>query len=48
MKDAVHQVFDIAFLGNYTTGTIVSVAGTRVVDGGAFSYGTHVAAQMGL
>ena len=42
------QVLDIAFLGNYTKDTIVSAAGTRVVDGGAFNYGAHVAAQMGL
>lgn len=40
--------FDIAFLGNYTKDTIVSAAGTRVVDGGAFNYGAHVAAAMGL
>jgi sugar/nucleoside kinase (ribokinase family) len=42
------QAFDIAFLGNYTKDTIVSAAGTRVVDGGAFNYGAHVAAAMGL
>jgi len=41
-------VFDLAFLGNYTKDTIVSATGTRVVDGGAFNYGAHVAAQMGL
>jgi sugar/nucleoside kinase (ribokinase family) len=40
--------YDIAFLGNYTKDTIVSAAGTRVVDGGAFNYGAHVAARMGL
>ena len=40
--------YDIAFLGNYTKDTIVSAAGTRVVDGGAFNYGAHVAAPMGL
>lgn len=39
---------DIAFLGNYTKDTIVSAAGTRVVDGGAFNYGAHVASSMGL
>jgi len=38
----------IVFLGNYTKDTIVSAAGTRVVDGGAFNYGAHVAAAMGL
>ncbi len=40
--------YEIAFLGNYTKDTIVSAAGTRLVDGGAFNYGAHVAAQMGL
>jgi sugar/nucleoside kinase (ribokinase family) len=39
---------DIAFLGHYTKDTIVSAAGTRVVDGGAFNYGAQVAARMGL
>jgi sugar/nucleoside kinase (ribokinase family) len=48
MSDAGQQEFDIAFLGNYTKDTIVSAAGTRVVDGGAFNYGAHVAAAMGL
>ncbi len=48
MSDAGQQEFDIAFLGNYTKDTIVSAAGTRVVDGGAFNYGAHVAAGMGL
>jgi len=38
----------IVFLGNYTKDTIVSAAGTRAVDGGAFNYGAHVAAAMGL
>jgi hypothetical protein len=40
--------FDIAFLGNYTKDTVVSATGTRLVDGGAFNYGAHVAAAMGL
>jgi sugar/nucleoside kinase (ribokinase family) len=44
----MHKSFDIAFLGNYTKDTIVSAAGTRVVDGGAFNYGAHVAAAMQL
>jgi sugar/nucleoside kinase (ribokinase family) len=41
-------VYDIAFLGHYTKDTIVSPGGTRVVDGGAFNYGAHVAARMGF
>jgi sugar/nucleoside kinase (ribokinase family) len=40
--------FDLAFLGHYTKDTIVTLAGTRVVDGGAINYGAHVAAAMGL
>jgi len=40
--------YDVAFLGHYTRDTIVSPAGTRVVDGGAFNYGAHVAGRMGL
>ena len=40
--------YEIAFLGNYTKDTIVSARGTRTVDGGAFNYGAHAAAQMGL
>jgi sugar/nucleoside kinase (ribokinase family) len=40
--------YEIAFLGNYTKDTIVSAAGMRVVDGGAFHYGAHVAVRMGL
>jgi sugar/nucleoside kinase (ribokinase family) len=42
------QVYDIVFVGHYTKDTIVSAAGTRVVDGGAFNYGAHVGARMGL
>jgi sugar/nucleoside kinase (ribokinase family) len=41
-------MFDIVILGNYTKDTIVSSAGTRVVDGGGFNYGAHVACMMGL
>lgn len=42
------QPYDVAFLGNYTKDMIVSAAGRRVVDGGAFNYGAHVSAAMGL
>jgi sugar/nucleoside kinase (ribokinase family) len=41
-------LYDIAFLGHYTKDTIVSREGTRVVDGGAFNYGSHAAIRMGL
>ncbi len=40
--------YDIALLGNYTKDTIVSAAGTRLVDGGAFNYGACAAVRMGL
>jgi len=40
--------YDIVIIGNYTKDTIVSSAGTRLVDGGGFNYGAHVAAMMGL
>jgi sugar/nucleoside kinase (ribokinase family) len=40
--------YDLAFVGHYTKDTIVSDAGQRIVDGGAFNYGAHVAAAMGL
>jgi len=40
--------YDIILLGHYTKDTIVSAAGTRVVDGGACNYGANVAVRMGL
>jgi sugar/nucleoside kinase (ribokinase family) len=40
--------YDMVILGNYTKDTIVSASGTRMVDGGGFNYGAHVAAMMGL
>lgn len=42
------KLYDLVLLGQYTKDTIVSASGTRVVDGGAFNYGAHVAARMGL
>jgi len=42
------KVHDLVFLGHYTKDTIISASGTRVVHGGAFNYGAHVAARMGL
>jgi len=41
-------MFDLVVIGNYTKDTIISPAGTRLVDGGGFNYGAHVAAMMGL
>lgn len=40
--------YDVALIGHYTKDTIVSSSGTRLVNGGAFNYGAHVAARMGL
>lgn len=45
---AARRRYDVVFVGNYTKDTIVSAAGTRVVDGGGFNYGAHAAAAMGL
>jgi sugar/nucleoside kinase (ribokinase family) len=42
------KFYDIAFIGHYTKDTVVSASGTRIVDGGAFNYGSNVAARMGL
>ncbi len=42
------RVYDIVIIGNYTKDTIVSASGTRLVDGGGFNYGAHVASMMGL
>jgi sugar/nucleoside kinase (ribokinase family) len=44
----MEKYYDVVFVGNYTKDTIVSPAGTRIVDGGGFNYGAHVAAMMGL
>lgn len=38
--------FDLAYIGHYTQDTIVYPSHTRLVDGGAFYYGTNVAARM--
>jgi sugar/nucleoside kinase (ribokinase family) len=42
------NAYQIAFLGHYTKDTIVSSTGKRVINGGAFNYGAHVAAAMRL
>lgn len=42
------KYYDIAFIGNYTKDKIVDRGGERMVDGGAFNYGAHVAARFGL
>jgi len=46
--ESTAKFYDIAFIGHYTKDTIVSAKGTRIVDGGAFNYGSNVAARMGL
>lgn len=40
--------YDLICIGNYTRDTIVSPAGTRVVDGGAMNYAAHAAKRLGL
>jgi sugar/nucleoside kinase (ribokinase family) len=39
--------YDVLYIGNYTKDTIVSPAGTKVVDGGAVNYAAHAAARLG-
>lgn len=39
--------YDVLYIGNYTRDTIVSPAGTRIVDGGAVNYAAHAAARLG-
>lgn len=39
--------FDITFIGHYTKDTIVYPTETKLVNGGAYYYGAHVAARMG-
>jgi len=43
-----HAIYDLVVIGNYTKDTIVTLSGTRLVDGGGFNYAAHVAAMMGL
>lgn len=39
---------DVLCIGNYTKDTIISPAGTAIVDGGAVNYAAHAAARLGL
>lgn len=39
--------YDVLYIGNYTKDTIISPAGTKVVDGGAVNYAAHAAARLG-
>ena len=43
-----NQVYDVAYIGNYTKDTIVSPSGVRYVDGGAVNYAAHAGARLGL
>ena len=36
-----NQIYDVAYIGNYTKDTIVSPNGVRYVDGGAVNYAAH-------
>lgn len=42
------QPFDITFVGHYTKDTIVYPTSSKTVNGGAYYFGAHVAARMGL
>jgi len=42
------QIYDVAYIGNYTKDTIISPAGTMYVDGGGMNYAAHAAARLGL
>jgi sugar/nucleoside kinase (ribokinase family) len=39
--------YDVLYVGNYTKDTIISPAGTKIVDGGAVNYAAHAAARLG-
>jgi sugar/nucleoside kinase (ribokinase family) len=39
--------YDLISIGNYTKDTIISPAGTKIVDGGAVNYAAHAAARLG-
>ena len=40
--------YDVLYIGNYTKDTIISPAGTRIVDGGAVNYAAHAARRLGV
>jgi sugar/nucleoside kinase (ribokinase family) len=40
--------YDMVCIGNYTKDTIISPAGTKIVDGGAVNYAAHAAVRLGL
>lgn len=39
--------YDVLYIGNYTKDTIISPAGTKIVDGGAVNYAAHAAIRLG-
>ena len=39
--------YDVLYIGNYTKDTIISPAGTKIVDGGAVNYAANAAARLG-
>jgi sugar/nucleoside kinase (ribokinase family) len=42
------KMYDVLYIGNYTRDTIISPAGTKIVDGGAVNYAAHAAARLGM
>ena len=41
------KTYDVLYIGNYTKDTIITPAGTKIVDGGAVNYAAHAAARLG-
>jgi sugar/nucleoside kinase (ribokinase family) len=39
--------YDVLYIGNYTKDTIISPAGTKIVDGGAVNYAANAAVRLG-
>jgi sugar/nucleoside kinase (ribokinase family) len=42
------EKYDVLCIGNYTKDTIISPAGTKIVDGGGAHYAAHAAARLGM
>ncbi|HSM26104.1 MAG TPA: hypothetical protein VK856_14665, partial [Anaerolineaceae bacterium] len=46
---SVHiKKYDVIYVGNYTKDTIITPAGTRVVDGGGMNYAANAGARLGI
>jgi sugar/nucleoside kinase (ribokinase family) len=47
LLEDIMKRYEALYIGNYTKDTIVSPAGTKIVDGGAVNYAAHAAARLG-